>query len=85
MCNCITMLRLPDIETQDGKYPMPKHAPRCEDFKQEDFSVITINGSSCIVENHDVQGIVLSEDEYVVSAIKLTRDQFDNLKEFSGF
>lgn len=32
-CNCKSVCRIPDIETMDGKYPMPDHAPMCNEHR----------------------------------------------------
>ena len=91
MCNCQKMCRIPDIETQDGKYPQPIHAENCEDFKQEKFTVIEHDGARCIMNKNDgsdyLKQINLYEDpgEYKVSSVLLTIDQYERLPEFLGF
>lgn len=91
MCNCLTMVRIPDIETENGKYPIPVHAPACEDFKQEEFTRLEYDGTICIMEPHEAKAMIAdeycSEDGVVYdeSTVLLTRDQFENLSEFHGF
>lgn len=85
-CNCITMCRVPDAETLGGRYPIPKHAPRCNEFKQEEFTRLECPHGSFIVEPNEAQALLDDADEeYTVSTVMLTRDQFDNIKEFTGF
>ena len=86
MCNCRSMVRIPDIETQNGKYPMPEHAPNCEDYKLEAFAKVTYDGISCIMEINEASRMVFeSEELYELTNVYLTRDQFENMEEFSGF
>ena len=78
-------------ETQNGKYPISEHAPGCPEYKQEEFTVLEYDGTRCVVEPHEADGILADENysedgvDYKVSTILLTRDQFDKLKEFDGF
>lgn len=91
MCNCKSMVRIPDSETMNGKYPMPVHSPACEDFTQEEFTRLEYDGTYCIMEPHEAKAMIADENcsedgvVYDVSTVLLTRDQFDNLKEFEGF
>lgn len=86
MCNCRTMVRLPDIETQDGRYPMPEHAPNCEDFKLHTFARVTLDGVSCVMKKEEAQRMTFDDDsEYEITDIFLTQDQFDNMEDFGGF
>lgn len=85
-CNCRTMVRIPDVETDDGKYPMPDHHRNCNIYKLERFVKISTDKVSFIVEPAQVQEITNNIDsKFVLTDVFLTQDQFDNLKEFSGF
>lgn len=84
MCNCTNMARTLE-ETQGGRFAPSKHSPACEDFESERFVEITINESTCIMEPHEARGCIEDETEFTVNDIYLTRDQFDNLKEFEGW
>lgn len=86
MCNCISMVRVPDVETHDGRYPMPKHAKDCEDFKQVRFVRLKHDSATCLMEVNEAKdlqefGAVVYEAEDVL----LTRDQFDKMPEYAGF
>jgi hypothetical protein len=73
-------------ETGDGKYPASEHAPGCEQFKQEEFIRLTLDGTTCIMEPREAEAM-LEEDKspYLKSSILLTRDQFEKLGDFAGF
>lgn len=80
------MCRVPDVETQGGRYPMPEHAPNCSQFKQEPFVRLECSQGSFIMEPHEAKALLDDTDEeYTASTVMLTRDQFDNMKEFTGF
>ncbi len=86
MCNCQEMAR--DLrETIDGKYPPSRHAPFCEDYKAIAFTRIEVDGSGCIVSESEAAAVIagLDGEEYSVSTIHLTQDQFDRLPESAGF
>lgn len=88
MCNCATVCRVPDVETSDGRWPMPAHSPACEDFKQERFVRLKYDGSWCVMEPDDAQDTIGDAPigvEYEVEDVFLTRDQFEALPEFAGF
>lgn len=74
-------------ETDDGKYPASQHAPGCEDYKQIMFAKLTYDGSSVIVLSSDVMSIVKDSDceDFHITNVELTQDQFDNLKDFQGW
>lgn len=85
MCNCMTMCRIPTDEN-GGKYPMSNHHPNCEDFKQEKFTVVEHDGTRCVMEPQEAEAMLADSDEqYTVSTVMLTRDQFDRTPEFNGF
>jgi len=83
-CRCLGFCWVPEIF--DHKYPRPRHHPNCEEYKTETFTVVEFDGVRCVMQpNEAKQMIEESEDEYVVSSVELTRDQFDNMEEFEGF
>ena len=91
MCNCQTMCRVPDVETENGRWPMPLHAPNCEDFKTEQYVRVGFDGSWCIMTADDEAdyrkdvNLYGDPDEYKYEYIYLTNDQFNSLPEFAGF
>lgn len=73
-------------ETQDGKYPPSEHAPGCNEYKQEEFTVIEYDGARCVMDMHEAKAMLAeSEEQYAVSTVLLTRDQFERMPEFNGF
>lgn len=85
MCNCSGMVRTGE-ETQGGKYPPSDHAPGCEDFHTERFIRVEHDGTFCVMEPADAEEYLHdSDEEYAVSDVWLTRDQFEKLPEFEGF
>ena len=89
MCNCQTACRIPDIETDNSRWPVPRHAPMCEDYKTERFVRLVYDGSWCVMEPDDAKDMIadgIAEgEEYQAEDVFLTRDQFGALPEFSGF
>jgi hypothetical protein len=80
------------METENGRWPMPSHHPKCEDYKQEEFTVLEHDGTRCVMEPHEAASVLkeAEEDEYEefdykVSTVMITRDQFNKLEEFTGF
>ena len=85
MCNCKNLCR-DWRETLYGKFPKSEHAPVCEDYKQEIFSRVEHDGSSCIMDVAEAAYMVEHADgEYTVTTVMLTSDQFDSMQEFTGF
>lgn len=74
-------------ETQYGKYPCSEHAPGCDEYKQEEFAVLEYDGTRCVMEPHEAKAILAEEGEedYTISTVMLTRDQFERMPEFQGF
>ena len=73
-------------ETQDGKYPPAEHAPGCNEYRQEEFARIEYDGTFCIIEKRELPSMLEDgDDEYKVTMVMLTRDQFEKLTEFQGF
>ena len=73
----------------DGyQYPMPNHANDCPAQKREPFTVIELDGSRCVMEPEEAKQFLAEDsapDEYHVSTVMLTRDQFERMEEFAGF
>ena len=85
MCNCMTWCRVPTDEN-GRKYPMSEHALGCEDFRQEPFTRLEFDGTACVMEPREADAILAeSEEQYTVSTVLLTRDQFERMPEFNGF
>ncbi len=85
MCNCKDWCRVPTDEN-GGKYPFSNHHPRCEDFHPEPFTRLEHDGTVCVMEPHEAEAMLVESDEqYTVSTVMLTRDQFERLGEFAGF
>ncbi|MGN5187239.1 hypothetical protein ACTG1J_13530 [Aeromonas veronii] len=84
MCNCQTMAR--DLsETLGGRFPPSIHAPRCEDFKQLEFSCVKFDDGSFIVPEDELDVVLENIDgPRQVEAVMLTQDQFDKLPEYNG-
>lgn len=55
-------------------------------YDWEPFVRVEHDGSFCIMEPHEAQAMVAEPGgEYITSDIELTRDQFENMKDFEGF
>jgi hypothetical protein len=73
-------------ETQGGKYPPAEHAPGCDEYKREEFTVLEHDGARCVMELREAREMLSdSEEEYTVSTVLLTRDQFERMSDFQGF
>ncbi len=73
-------------ETQGGKYPVAEHSPGCDEYKPEEFTVLEYDGTICVMEPHEAKQLLAeSNEEYAISTVKLTRDQFYRMPEFLGF
>ena len=78
-------------ETLGGKYPYSEHAPGCDEYRQEEFTVLEYDGTRCVVELREASAILADENcsedgvDYNVSTVLLTRDQFERMPEFEGF
>lgn len=72
--------------THGGKYPISDHHPACDEYRLEEFTILEHDGVRCIMEKHEADEVVREGDEeYTVSSVLLTRDQFENIPEFQGF
>ena len=77
-------------ETRNGTLPASNHSPGCPNYKTDKFYQVKIKGckgTSCIVETQtEVDDMFADEEnEYDVSEIEMTRDQYERLDEFDGF
>ena len=77
ICHCVTWCR-PYAESK----PPAAHHRDCAKYKSETLYKVSANGSYCITESLD--GFE-DEQEYTVETVSMTRDQFENLPEFTGF
>lgn len=71
----------------DGReYPASTHFPDCDDYKPERFIRVQLDGSSCVMEPNEAEAMERdSEENYKLSDVFLTRDQFNAIPEFAGF
>lgn len=91
--NCLCMrnqfVRDHYAETRGEQYPMPMHHPDCDAYKTEAFSRVEYDGSWFICRPEEVDDFLAAEcsdlDQYTVTTVLLTQDQFENLPEFEGF
>jgi hypothetical protein len=73
-------------ETMGGRYPHSTHAPACEDYVTEEFARIEYDDVACVMEKQEAEAFVDDSNvEYVVTTVRLTRDQFERMAEFAGF
>jgi hypothetical protein len=85
------MCRVPEVETQGGKFPMPEHHTNCTEYKPIRFVRLMYDGKSCVTTPQDADDIINDVDNesesltYVIEDVYISQDQFDNLKEFTGF
>jgi len=84
------MCRIPDVETENGRWPMPIHAPKCEDFKTERYIRLFDDDGNSFIDTANKMYEFMSSMEFEVGNFKqedvcLTTDQFNNLEELQGF
>lgn len=84
MCECARWAR--DFhEVQKGFHPS-QHHPNCPHYKLLQFKKIEYDGSYFIDTPSNAEAYLNeSEENYIVSDIYVTQDQFDKLEEFQGF
>jgi hypothetical protein len=87
---CCTGVARTFEETLDGRLPPSNHAPSCPSYKTEKFPCIVPKGECgpvLVVETRDDADAAIAEypEEYDVSEIEMTRDQFERLGAFDGF
>lgn len=94
MCECIGMARTFDeLAGLHKSIPPSVHHPRCEHYKTSSYAVISYGGQGGLITAPNmVEEFIKDEvssgndaDDYTVTEINLTKDQFENLPEFSGF
>lgn len=85
MCNCEYWTRFP-TEDNGVRYPMSEHAPGCGAYKPEQFTLLERDGMRCVMDSREAEAMLADSDEqYTVSTVMLTRDQFERLPDFEGF
>lgn len=61
-------------------------ATGCEDYKTERFARVEHDGAACVMEPAEAEAMVAeSVEQYTVTPVFLTRDQFERMGEFYGF
>ena len=90
MCNCLTMCRVPEAETEGGRWPMPTHAKNCEDFKQNRYIRLFDDDGNSFIDFVDKMHEFMRSMEFKAGNFKsediyLTIDQFNKLDEHTGF
>jgi hypothetical protein len=72
-----------------GGYPPSNHSPTCHNYKTETFFKLIPKGEKgpfLILETQkEIDDLCENREEYDITKIELTRDQFENLGEFEGF
>lgn len=72
-----------------GGLPPSRHAPSCVNYKPETFFRVVPKGQKgpglILATQAEVDDVCETPDEYDVTKVQMTRDQFENLKEFDGF
>lgn len=87
MCECASWRWIPDLITDNGRWPLPDHHPSCKEYKTEKYVRITFDSSYCVVNPIDAKEFADEDEhgEYEFADIDLTKDQFEKLPEFQGF
>lgn len=83
-CHCWGWART--FGVTDNSLPISNHHPYCEHYKPERFAKITYpTGASCVVDWAEVD-LECEDPEKTptVEEIWMTRDQFEQLEEFTG-
>lgn len=95
MCNCIGMVRtFNELQGLGRSIPPSQHHPKCEDYILVEYSEFKYEGGNGIVmEKHEMDDFIESEknsgwiesEDYSITPIYLTADQYENMPEFDGF
>ena len=57
-----------------------------EGLRKEAFTVVKHNGASCVMEPIEAEAMLAESDEqYTISTVMLTRDEFERMPDFQGF
>jgi len=91
MCDCVTMCWIFDQITENGRFPVPNHHPKCEDYKAKRYiRLFDPDSGDGFIDTCENQYGYMSSDEFDSMNLRqedvvLTEDQFLKLKEFTGF
>ena len=71
----------------DGReYPASTHFTDCEKYQPEHYVRVELDGTSAVMEPVEAEAMQRdSHEDYKLSDIFLTRDQFNAIPEFAGF
>ena len=86
-CNCMTRCRMSMFVTIGGReYPASTHFTDCPKHQTERFVRVELDGTAVIMEPAEAEAMANdSQEDYKLSDIYLTRDQFNGIPEFAGF
>lgn len=85
-CNCMSRCRSMLVVIDGRTYPHATHFPDCDKYKPERFVRVELDGTAAIMEPAEAEAMASdSQEEYQLSDIYLTRDQFNAIPEFAGF
>lgn len=86
-CTCMTRCRVSMFVTIGGReYPASTHFPDCGKYQPERFVRVELDGTAAVMEPAESEAMVRdSQEDYKLSDIFLTRDQFNAIPEFAGF
>jgi len=80
-CRCLGWARV------DGR--MTNHHPDCENFEELRYVKVSCGGGSYVIPLSDIQNISHEfeddDTELALTVVKMTREEYDRLPEFSGF
>lgn len=88
MCECIENNWVREWqETLNGKYPASVHHPLCNEYTEFRYVRISLDGQGTplIIDPKELSTMEFGDDEYRITDVYLTKDQFDKLPVFQGF
>ena len=91
MCNCAGMART--FDNEDRSLPLSKHHPMCEDYKLITYANVSYGGSDGLIMEHSMIDEYLKDEvqngsdinDFAVTDIQMTEDQYESLPEHGGF
>lgn len=79
-----------DWHETKGGLPASNHSPACSNYKLETYYKVSAKGTKnpfCVLETENqIKDMCEGEEEqYDITKIEMTKDQFERLDEFDGF
>lgn len=73
-------------ETKNGKYPPSIHHANCREYRQIRYVRVFLDDCNpLIITPQELSTMEFGEDDYYITDVYMTKDQFEKIPEFQGF